>query len=394
MNLSDFYTITKPVEWAKSPSAFSYSSLQAINICPLQWQLLHSKYGTELLKFPARPSPAAVEGNIIHYVLEKLFRALSLRGLPTIGSSAFSECISHVNIKEKVSSYISLHEKDIAKHPRGNGFKLRSSAQQLVNKIIRLFRQQYSDLPSSSNNLLPVLQKELNDSIIYKNNNPALLLKKYGALSEFKIKHPTIPFMGIIDFIFMEQDQPVIVDFKTGNQNKDHLKQAKIYATLWWRQAGQISKRLEIRYPQIVSSFQIDKSMLVEAEKQLNIEIKDAIAELSSKPAKALQGKQCAFCDVHQFCDEFWKRKDLKLKKDDTQAKFVDIELTVNGVPTQYGFEGKTINNEEVIVVFSENTSKLHANVQDGQNIRILSVLARGKELIVKPRTEIYHFRL
>lgn len=115
---------------------------------------------TELLKFPVRPSPAAVEGNIIHSVLEKLFRALSLIGLPAIGTSEFSECISRVNIKETVNAHIFLHEEEITKHPRSNGFKLRSSAQQLVNKIIRLFRQQYSDLPSNFNNLLPILQDE------------------------------------------------------------------------------------------------------------------------------------------------------------------------------------------------------------------------------------------
>ena len=46
--------------------------------------------------------------------------------------------------------------------------------------------------------------------------------------------------------------------------------------------------------------------------------------------------------------------------------------------------------DDEVMVVFSKNTSKLHASVQDGQNIRILSVSVKGNEILIKPRTEIF----
>ena len=135
---NDFYTITEPVEWAKAPSVFSYSSLQSIKRCPLQWQLLHSRYGKDLHRFPARPSPAATEGDIVHSVLEKLFRTLSLKGLPALGSPEFRDCVAQLNIKQEVASRISSHEKNVLKHPRGSGFRLRSSPQQLTNKIIRL----------------------------------------------------------------------------------------------------------------------------------------------------------------------------------------------------------------------------------------------------------------
>ena len=392
MITSNFYSISKPAEWAEPPTVFSYSSLQVIKTCPLQWQLLHSKYGTELLKFPTRPFPAAVEGNIIHSVLEKLFRALSLIGLPAIGTYEFSECISRVNIKEKVNAHIFSHEEKITKHPRGNGFKLRLSTQQLVNKIIRLFRQQYSDLPSNLNNLFPNLQDALNNSeIADKNSNPKFLLKKIGALTEFKIEHPTIPFMGIIDFIFLEEGCPVVVDFKTGSQNEDHLKQVEIYAILWWSKTGQLPKRLEVRYPQLVNSIQVDKNKLAKAEQQLCTKIEEAIDELAKKPAKASQGKQCMFCDVRQFCDEFWKQNIFISQPENNQARFVDIAVTVNSIPTNYGFEGKTSNDEKVVFVFSKNTSKLFNHLKNGQNLRVLFALVKGNEIIIKPRTEIYH---
>ena len=388
---NDFYSISQPAEWAKAPSLFSYSSLHAVKNCPLQWQLLHSRYGAELRRFPARPSPVAIEGNIVHSVLEKLFRSLSIIGLPPLGSPEFIEYIAQVNIKKQISSRISSHDKTLAAHPRGNGFRLRSSPQQLVNKIIRIFRQQYLEISANTSYLVPAAVAGANDpKILHNNHDPASLLKKFGVLSEFKVEHLTIPFMGIIDFIFLEEGQPVVVDFKTGKQSKDHLKQVMTYAILWKSQTGQVPKRLEVRYPQIVDSLQIDEGKLEEAEKQLCAEIDAAVADLSEKPAKASLGEQCIFCDVRQFCDGFWEQKISELTTAHDRATFADIAITVDGVPTNYGFEGKTNNGGEVVVVFSENTSKIHANVQVGQNLRILSALIKDNEIIIKPRTEIY----
>jgi hypothetical protein len=297
-----------------------------------------------------------------------------------------------MNIKKQVVSRVSLHEQDVAEHPRGNGFRLRSSSQQLVNIIIRLFRQQYSDVQANSKHLLP---KEIYKFKVLKNEHKICflgsLLKKFSALSEIKIKHPAIPFIGIIDFVYLENNQPVLADFKTGKTNIDHLKQIKTYAILWWRQTGEVPKRLEIRYPHGVESILVDESFLKREEKQLYSEINDVVAELSAESAKALHGKHCGFCDVRQFCESFWEEEPQDAQINDTKAQFVDIAVVVDGNPTNFGFTGKTNRGAEVAVVFAENTSKTHLRIQDGQRLRILSALAKGNEIIVKPRTEIYH---
>lgn len=391
---NDFYTITEPAEWANAPSVFSYSALQSIKKCPLQWQLLHSKYGIESRRFPVRPSPAAVEGDIVHSVLEKLFRILSLKGLPALGSPGFSDCVTQLNIKKEVSSRISLHEKTISEHPRGSGFRLRSSPQQLTNKIIKFFRQQYTELSTNTEHLLPVVVGEVTDPGLarYGTCNPGILLKKVGILSEFKVAHPTLPFIGIIDFIFQEEGQPVIVDFKTGKQDKDHLRQVMTYAILWKSQTGNMPKRVEVRYPHVVDSFSIDDGKLTEAEDQLSTDIDSALMALSVKPAKALVGEQCGFCDVRQFCDTFWKQKGSAVKLDQKITEFVDVEIMVVGSPANYGFEGKTTQNEELVFTFSRNTPKLHLNLKGGQNLRVLNALAKETEIIITQRTEVYHF--
>ena len=391
---NDFYTITEPVEWAKAPPVFSYSSLQAIKRCPLQWQLLHSRYGKDLHRFPARPSPAATEGDIIHSVLEKLFRTLSLKGLPALGSPGFRDCVAQLDIKKEVSFRVSAHEKKILEHPRGSGFRVRSSSQQLTNKIIRLFRQQYTALASQTNHLLDgVCQEEVVPKLFHNGTaNPDFLLKTTGALSEFKITHATLPFVGIIDFIFLEEGKPVIIHFKTGNQDTEHRKQVMTYAVLWKSQTGNIPKRVEVRYPHAVDSFLIDDKKIAESEDQLDSEIDFAIMELSSKPANARVGEQCRFCDVRQFCSRFWAQKQGMFKVDHKNIKFIDVEMIITGSPTQYGFEGKTEHGEELIFTCSRNLPKLHLKLSGGQKIRVLNALVKETELIITEQTEIYHF--
>jgi hypothetical protein len=121
------------------PTTFSFSSLDVIEACPLQWQLIHSAYG-DMPHFPARPHPAAVEGEIVHLVLDLLFKGLALAGLPAIDSPAFRAQIANINVQRVVAERVAAYYDRMAAHPRGGGWRLRVGTQQLVNRIIRLFR--------------------------------------------------------------------------------------------------------------------------------------------------------------------------------------------------------------------------------------------------------------
>jgi hypothetical protein len=132
----------EPTSWATTPATFSFSSLNTIEACPLQWQLIHSAYG-DVPQFPISPKPAAVEGEIIHEVLDLLFKRLALAGLPAIGSAEFGAQIARVNLQQAVAERVSAYYDRVADHPRGGGFRLRVDTQQLVNRVIRLFRAEY-----------------------------------------------------------------------------------------------------------------------------------------------------------------------------------------------------------------------------------------------------------
>jgi hypothetical protein len=136
--------MTGPTAWAAPPASYSYSSLTAIDRCPRQWQLLHSPYGS-LDRFPTRPHPAAVEGDIVHTVLDRLFRSLALQGMPPQGTAAFKEAVGAVDIHNSVRRLVGEHEGLVALHPRGGGFRLRVGPQQLANRVVRLFRELYPE---------------------------------------------------------------------------------------------------------------------------------------------------------------------------------------------------------------------------------------------------------
>ncbi len=220
-----------PLEWAGPPKSLSYSSLIAIETCPLQWQLSNSKYGEELDSFPARPAPAAVEGQIVHTVLDKLFKTLSLEGLPVFGTSEFRSCVEKVDIKSAVELLVAEHEDKILKHPRGNGFRLLSTRRQMINKVIRLFKNQYSQMITCGTQ--PI---QLNFSVAYNHengcvpkSNPMHLLETYGSLTEFYLQDEEISFGGILDLVWKDGDHTVIVDFKTGQKHENHVTQVSYY---------------------------------------------------------------------------------------------------------------------------------------------------------------------
>ena len=392
MTPAAFYKIKEPTRWAIAPDVFSYSSLNAIKRCPLQWQLTHSKYGDDEQLFPFRPSPSSVEGDIIHTVLERLFRALSLQRLPKLGSPDFRECIQHVNAKKTVEDLVKKHEERIAAHPRGNGFRLRLTSQQLTNKIIRIFRQQYSQVVENGLDLSSIQKLACQNIESEETLDPSFLLNKYGLLNEYKLKHPNIPFVGILDFVCLDSEQTVIVDFKTGKQDEDHLRQLLYYAILWWRVSGQVPNRIEVRYLGNVASFFPTKLDLESAEEEMKNEVASAFRALSEKPAQPSLGSHCSLCDVRQFCDTYWgEREKVPLDSIDGTA-VVDLEVVVSVHASDYGFDATIPGGENACIVFEPGTGCIYGPFASGEHLRILSALRKHEtgEVELKPWSEVF----
>jgi CRISPR/Cas system-associated exonuclease Cas4 (RecB family) len=393
MTERSIYRFVEPTRWATTPTTFSFSSLVAIEACPLQWQLLHSAYG-DLPQFPVRPHPAAVEGEIVHEVLDLLFKRLALAGLPAIGSPEFSAQIARVNVSQAVAERVSDYYGRVAARPRSGGFRLRVDTQQLVNRVIRLFRAEYPKAtatvgaePQSS----PVLVTEaLSGEALLS------LLSMQGALSELHLSHPTLPFIGVIDLVRLAGDGVTVVDFKTGEPKSVHRQQLMLYAVLWWRRTGQAPVATEIRYPSHAATFSVSADDLHSAEEDLSARINALTALLAHPPATPRPGDQCRYCDVRQFCNTYWENELRELpirneKQSDRQS--IDIELTVCSQPSAHGFEAQSRNGPRCTVVYAADGWGIHGPFTEGESLRVLNAqLAKNREALeLMPWTEVFH---
>lgn len=359
----------------------------SIDTCPLQWQLIHSTYG-DVHKFPTRPNPSAVEGTIVHHVLDELFKKLAFDGLPELGSPEFAEAIASLNITGKVEALISEHENQISRHPRGGGCRLRTGTQQIVNQVIRLFRAEYPK--AKSNTSAP--PKPLNVSSLGSAVQLLPLLRERGALSEVRLAHPKLPFEGIIDLVRIDDEIISVVDFKTGAPKPAHRDQLLIYAVLWWRKTGALPIQIEVRYLSGTDVVPVDAPLLEETEVALARRIDAVNTILSSAPAVARIGEHCQYCDVRQFCSDYWINGRDEDLSDKAKVKSIDIELTVNGHPGNNGFLAVTSNGLPCTVVYSSDGNKVHGPFTVGERLRVLKGRITEKATIeFLPWTEVFH---
>jgi hypothetical protein len=389
------YRVQGPSAWAEPPSSCSYTSLTSVERCPRQWQLLHSRYGN-LDRFPARPNPAAVEGDIVHHILDRLFRTLAVRGMPAQGTAAFREGVGAVDIHNSVRRLVEEHEGLVARHPRGGGFRLRAGPQQLANRVVRLFRELYAEAITTYRATAP--RGPVARAPQGLPSGPALLalLRERGALSELTLTHPGLTFFGTLDLVWSDRGTAVIADFKTGQVRPEHKKQIAYYSILWWRCSGSAPGRAEVRYPGRMESLVLNTELLAEIEGELTRRIAAAAGALRLVPAEARLGEHCRQCDVRQFCDPYWGAMNssaLTRAGKGPRDGPLDLEVTVAGEPSASGFDALAEDGESFPVVLAEDLGRLHGPFVKGEALRILggSLIEGGAGIELKPWTEVFH---
>jgi hypothetical protein len=374
------YHLAGPTGPAMLPDYFSFSSLNAIERCPRQWQLVHSRYG-DRERFPARPSSALAEGDIVHQTLDHLFRTFSLHGLPPFGTPEFREASIRADIRRKIRNLVADHEARLARHPRGGGARLHIPDDQLANRAIRLFREVY---PQAETPQPPFAARGPISSVSGPvPGGPALahLLSAKGALSELPLTHPMLPFKGVLDLVWCNGDEVVVTDFKTGRPQSEHALQVGDYAILWWRCSGLPPSHMEVRYPGGVEAQRVDPTRLVDLETNLANRIHAARIALASIQGSAKPGEQCRWCDVRQFCDSYWATPG----KEPT-----DVELRVVGTPTETGFPAQE-ENGELAVVFTADVGRAQGPFRTGERLRVVNARRDNRGIEVKSWTEVFH---
>jgi hypothetical protein len=387
MELADFFTVRTPVSWASCPTILSHSALSRIKLCPLRFQLERSEF-PEIGRFPPRPNPAALEGAIVHECLESLFKAFSLAGLPQLGSDEALECSREVGLAALIQKKLEEVCQRFKRHPKGIGFSARTSAHQLANRVIRLFRQQYAFINPIAGSRVSSTSSSKNS--VPDSSNLTGWLEVSGAITELALRHPQLPFEGIIDLVCRRNGETMIVDYKAGAQDPGHRLQILRYALLWWRCSGQLPARIEIQYVAEKKNEWVTEAVLLQTEKELQDEIEAASSALEYPPAKACLGDHCGYCDIRQFCDSFWAKNFSSLR---SRSGYGDIELVVTGNLSDHGFHAATSSGDPVTVTCSLEDGKVQLHgVSGGNRLRMIGVRfdPRSSEVHMNSSSEVW----
>lgn len=217
-------------------------------------------------------------------------------------------------------------------------------------------------------------------------------LHSYNALTEFYLKNDNLSFAGIIDLVWRDGEQIVISDFKTGKKVESHTKQVIYYAVLWQKATGQSPSRVEVRYPERTVSLPMSESLLSKTAEELSTRISKASNILIKHPAEPNCGSHCSFCDVRQFCDNYWQDKNLLQINKSSDKAIIDIEVSVSGERTDYGFESKTNCGQVIPVVYDVSVRKVLGSLNKDDHCRILRANYKKDPLSIelKSWTEVF----
>ena len=390
MSTDPLYDLKEPTQWAEPPRDYSFSTLQSLRACPRRWQLAHSAWGPHA-RFPERPHPAAIEGEIVHEALDLLARELGRRGRPAIASADFRGAVERCGFWAFFTTQIDAWNRRLAAHPRaGPRYVVRTKPRDLANQTISLFRDRYQPGDGES------FDARAADTEGNKRSNssasPLALLQARGALSEVRLDHPSLPLTGVLDLVMLEPDlSATVVDFKTGERKPAHKDQVLFYALLWWRAAGTRPGKAVLQYLDSSWAFSPEEPDLVAVERIIAKEIDRARDALSARPAAAVPGHDCTWCPVRPRCNEGWAWGE-RASRAATTSKTVDIEVTVSSNPTATGFLGTRSNGDEISVVFDAAVGCGLPPAKPGDRFRIVDAIPRpgDREITLLPWTEMY----
>lgn len=376
-----FYELQRPTEWTVPPAPWSSTTLDEVESCPRRWQLLRSRWG-EHARFPVRPNPAAAEGQIIHDALDRLTRACGQCGNPPFGSAEFAEAASEADFFPGFARAVSELQQQLSAHPRpGPPFRLRATAEDLANRAVRLFREQYKPEHRATTTAA--------ERVSEQPTNLAALLRRKRALSEVKLKHPTLPFLGVLDRVQLASDNVEIVDFKTGRPHEKHQHQLLRYALLWWRTTGDLPVRVSAQYLDGAASWSVRQDVLESVEERLATLIVELTGALSDHPAAPKPGAECGRCPVRAHCNAGWIVAEEAAVADGRG----DAELVISMQPSGHGFLARSRRSgAEVAVVYEKAVGQLLPALEDGRVVRVLDGVWKEKrsQLELKAWTEVF----
>jgi CRISPR/Cas system-associated exonuclease Cas4 (RecB family) len=229
--------------------------------------------------YPSLVNAAALEGQLIHEVVEEWVKAVRRGEDPGSIRLRFK-----LAFRETISG--------LKGNPRVNAGRVAAAVS--IDRCVAKAHDLICDLElGASSPRLAAIQGE----------EP--LPRAPQSAEEFWISVDEPPLKGQLDRV----RNGAVTDYKTGAPEEAHTKQLLFYAVLWWLKYGEPPKQLELRYPTTAVKVPVPSSgELNETAAALASEVEDATLLIHGGcPPARPNVEACRYCSVRQLCDEYWE---------------------------------------------------------------------------------------
>lgn len=329
----------------------TFSTLLAIETCPLQWSLSRAKYSGIWNRwgYPSRSHVGTVAGEVVHRALERIARAIAFSGDVTV-----PEPLRWTTILKGLGGYSELLASEsrlVAKRSSENP-RVTTSDRDLTAELMQrlpAMRQQLQllssrlSVPGTAGRTPPTgefmprgVSKEL----------------RYGLNAEVELHDAAGRWKGMADLIRKSDAGLEIVDFKTGLPSDEHALQLLLYAVLLGADREANPKGLPVTELTVVyagreESVEIpSKTELANLTAQLNERARNAQAEVSSPPPAARPSPEaCSLCAVRQLCETYWTESVLQTVASvaGTRVGLVDAEVLFHEKYAESGWRASVV---------------------------------------------------
>lgn len=371
--MSKHYYGVSPSAWPSPPETYSFSSLTTVETCPLQWQLKRVTYDPKIKNKSAQSNPSAIEGSLVHNVIEGLFQAMIKAQCPPVGSTGYRTVMKEYNLLNLLKRRMKEIQSKESSRKSLVPFRFKKKLSQLRNEVILNFNREYLAITENT--------KEENTKTVY--------------YPEVELTHPNLNLKGIIDLVIDHQRQVSVIDYKTGKYKDNHRQQVELYALLWWRCKGEIPQNLRVLYNHRVDQFHTSEQDLKSFEKHLEKRLNMAHKALSKQPAKAKTGEHCRFCDSKVNCETYWsKLKTPKLPALTKAKEYWEGEITLEGVPQTMSFTGKDAKGNRYQFVFDSAFGNYYGPFEAGDQLRITGgqITSEGDAVKLGHYSKVYFY--
>ena len=300
--------------WPTTPDLWSYSSLKEIDACALRWMLSRAEYPELWTRrgYPSLPVAAAIFGNVVHGVIERLANRLAAERVAAPNTADVVGVLASLGgwrgiVLDAIERELSRFEGN----PRVSSERMERVRTELMRRAPDAADQVKAFLGRGP---LPTPKDATGRGAVGSVDPPKQRTPAGpGAHPEREVTSERLRLTGRIDLLRIDANDVTVTDFKTGEEDDGHDEQVRLYALLWdldrtTNPARRPASQLRVAYPRherpVTAPTEVELRGL-ESVTAARILAADAITRGTS-PAASPSAASCQFCQVKHLCDAYW----------------------------------------------------------------------------------------